>query len=115
MAFSGAELKRIENLVGNFVDTQRPPEQVRGRFDISFRVQSNSVEIFEIRAASDLQAAKTEHPIAKATYVAANDCWKIYYQRSDLKWHRYQPSPTTAMLEDFFVLVAEDEHACFFG
>ncbi|MGH8716972.1 MAG: DUF3024 domain-containing protein [Burkholderiales bacterium] len=31
------------------------------------------------------------HPVAKATYVKAQDVWKVFWQRADLKWHRYDP------------------------
>jgi uncharacterized protein Usg len=47
--------------------------------------------------------------------VKAQDVWRVFWQRADLKWHRYDPAPEVPSLEDFLQLVQEDKHACFFG
>ena len=40
--------------------------------------------------------------------------WKAYWQRADLKWHRYDPDPEVDTINDFIKLVEEDEFGCFF-
>jgi hypothetical protein len=37
------------------------------------------------------------------------------WQRADLKWHSYQPSPEVASVEEFLDVVQHDEYGCFFG
>jgi hypothetical protein len=56
-----------------------------------------------------------EHSIAKTTYNKSKLCWKIFWQRADLKWHRYPPCPEVASLEEFLDVVQKDDHNCFFG
>jgi len=52
---------------------------------------------------------------AKTTYVKKTGKWKVYWQRADLKWHSYQPTPEVDNLEEFLALVDRDEHGCFKG
>ena len=115
IALSEFECKRFERIVGAFIDKRRPPPHVRPKLDLGFRVAAHRVELFEIRPRFDRPSEKLEHPFAKATYVTAQDVWKVFWQRADLKWHRYDPAPEVASLEDFLHLVQEDKHACFFG
>ena len=58
---------------------------------------------------------KMEHPIAKTTYVKTRGIWKVYWQRADLKWHRYDPDAEVQNLEDFLAVVERDEGGCFYG
>ena len=53
--------------------------------------------------------------MAKGTLVKATGEWRVYWQRADLKWHRYDPAPSVASLDEFVKLVGEDENACFWG
>lgn len=57
---------------------------------------------------------KMEHPVAKATYVKSQAIWKIYWQRADLKWHRYEPDAEVGSLETFLAVVEKDEFGCFY-
>ncbi len=56
-----------------------------------------------------------EHPIAKATFVRSTALWKIFWMRSDLKWHGYEPLPVVGSIEKFLATVEKDEYACFWG
>ena len=56
-----------------------------------------------------------EEAVAKATYVKSRGIWKIYWQRADLKWHRYDPGPEVKTLEEFLEVLEKDEYACFYG
>jgi hypothetical protein len=46
-----------------------------------------------------------EHSIAKATYNKSKLGWKVFRQRADSKWHRLQPSPEVASVEEFLEVV----------
>ena len=115
MALSEFERKRFERIVGAFIEKRRPPPHVRPKLDLGFRVAGQSIELFEVRPRYDKPSEKLEHAFAKATYVKAQGVWRVFWQRADLKWHRYDPAPEVPSLEDFLVLVQEDKHACFFG
>ena len=115
MALSEFEQKRCEKLVGAYIQKRRPPAHIRPRLDIGYRVNGQSVEIFEIRPHWKKPDEKLEHSVAKATFVKAQAAWRVYWQRADLKWHSYEPAPLVESLEAFLILVEEDEHACFWG
>ena len=115
MAISEFEIKRVEKLVGQFVESKRPPSHIRNELDISFRISDQSFEIFEIRPQWDDPTKKTEGPIAKATYVKINKVWKLYWMRADLKWHNYKPFPTSKSLEKILEVIEQDPHGCFWG
>lgn len=115
MTLSEFEIKRCEKLVADFIERHRPPLRLRKDVDLAFRMKGKSIEIFETHANWRGKGKPIEHRIAKATYNKSNRCWKIFWQRADLKWHRYEPLPEVDAIEDFLMIVEEDDHACFFG
>ena len=115
MALNDIERKRIEKTVDAYIQKHRPPPHIRPQLDIGFRISGQSVEIFEIRPRWKEPSTKAEHPVAKATYVRRQDFWKIFWRRSDLKWHGYEPVPEVASIETFLAVVEKDEYACFWG
>ena len=115
MALSEFEAKRYKKLVREYVEKHRPPPHLRKQVDLSFRVKGQSVEIFEIRPLWNDPKKKIEEAVAKATYVKSRGIWKIYWQRADLKWHRYDPDPEVKTLEEFIEVLEKDEYACFYG
>ena len=116
MAFSEFEERRYSRIVERYVASRRPPPHVRPELDLGFRLSGQSVEIFEIRPAwKGSPGEKTEIPVAKTTYVKSQDTWKIFWQRADLKWHRYDPDQAVGTLEQALAIVDRDEYGCFFG
>jgi hypothetical protein len=115
MSLSELERKRIQKIVAVFIEKHRPEPHIRPNLDLSYRLVGQSIEIFEIRPIWNKPKEKIEIPIAKATYVKSRQCWRVFWQRSDLKWHSYQPNPEVRLVEDFLALVDQDEHGCFFG
>lgn len=109
------DTKRCEKLVAQFIEKRRPPPHVRGEVDLSFRINRQSVEIFEVRPNWLDRSKLQEHSIAKTTYNKSKRNWKVFWQRADLKWHSYIPYPEVASIEDFLAIVKKDEHGCFFG
>ena len=115
MALSEFEIKRCEKLLGQYVESRRPPVHIRNDLDLAFCIKGQSVEIFEIRPAWRGPGVKMESSVAKATYVKTRNVWKIYWMRADLKWHGYQPDPEVKSLEEFLEIVERDEYGCFYG
>jgi hypothetical protein len=115
VALSKFEQKQSERIVGAFIEKRRPPANLREQVDLGFRVVDQSVEIFEIRSQRSQPEVKREHAVAKATYVKTDAVWRVFWQRQDLKWRRYDPAPEGDSLEAFLRLVDEDKHACFWG
>lgn len=115
MALSEFEVKKCEQELEAFLKVHRPPAHMRSQLDLGYRISGHSVELFEIRPQWDNPAQMQELAVAKATFVKTQKCWKVFWQRGDLKWHRYDPAPTVQSLKEFLTLVGQDTHACFFG
>lgn len=115
MTLSEFDTKRCEKLVAQFIEGRRPPPHIRAELDLAYRINGQSVEIFEIRRHWRDESKKLEQPVAKATYNKSKQNWRVFWQRADLKWHSYKPSPEVESIEDFLALVQKDEQGCFFG
>lgn len=115
MAISEIEKVRCKKAMAEFLTAHRPPPEIRDQVDISYKMENQSVEIFEIRPYWEDPSIKTETPVAKTTYVKKSNRWKVYWFKSDMKWHGYPPCPEVKLFEEFLDLVAKDKHACFFG
>lgn len=115
MALSEFETRKVERAANEFLKIRRPPAEIRAEVDLEVRIAGQSVQIVEIRPHFLEPSRIMELPVAKATYVKKRQCWKIYWMRSDLKWHSYPPEPELRSIEDFFAVVDADEHSCFFG
>jgi hypothetical protein len=115
MAFDQFTYKRIETLTDEFIQKRRPPVDIRDQVDLSFRIDDQSVVIFEIRPLWDNPAEKIEGMIAKSTFVKSKKVWNIYWQRSDLKWHRYDLDSEVERFEEFLEVVDKDECCSFWG
>ncbi len=115
MTISEFVRKRIEKIMDEYLKRTRPPVHIRDELDIGYRIENQSVEIFEIRPAFNKPSEKIEHAVAKATYVKRSGIWKIYWMRADLKWHKYEPIPEVADLESFISVIEDDHYGCFYG
>jgi hypothetical protein len=107
--------RRAENAVAVFVAKRRPPLHLRSEVDLNYRFDGRTVEIFEIRPKWDNPAHKVEESVAKARYLKSRETWLVYWQRADLKWHKYEPVPEVRTVDAFLRLIDEDKHGCFFG
>jgi hypothetical protein len=115
MSFSEFEIKRVEKIVGQFVEKIRPNPEIRDKLDISFTIYDQSFEIIEVRPQWNDPSKKIEGSIAKGIYVKSTKTWKLYWKRVDMKWHSYKPFPETKSLEELLENIAQDEHGCFWG
>ena len=115
MAISEFEIKKCKREIEKFLSIRRPPVHLRNQVDFGYRIENQSVVLFEIRPEWRNPDNKLELPFAKATYVKKHKHWRIYWQRQDLKWHSYTPMPSVQYFEEFLSIVNEDDNACFFG
>lgn len=115
MAFTEIEQRRILNDMQEFLDRKRPPPHIRPKLDIGYRLEGQSLVIFEVRPDWQDETRTMENPVAKATFVKTRRCWKIFWMRADLKWHGYEPRATVRHLSDFLAEVEADPYVCFWG
>ncbi len=115
MAFTKTETAHIEDAMAEFLAKHRPPEKLRAKLDIAYRIKGQSVIIYEQRPIWDDSSEIIEEPVAKATYVRRESRWRVYWQRADMKWHYYYPQTEALFFEEFLALVEDDAEACFWG
>jgi hypothetical protein len=115
MAIDALQTVEIIAVMENFLEIKRPPEKIRHKVDLAYKIEGQSILIYEIRPRWDKPEELMESDIAKTTFVKSKQVWKIFWMRSDLKWHSYSPKPTVKQLKDFTALVAQDKSHCFFG
>lgn len=104
-----------ETAMEGFMAKRRPPPEIRPRLDLAFKIEGQSVTIYEVRPYWRDPTQTTESPVAKATFVRSVKRWRIFWQRADLKWHVYEPCAEVERIEDFLDLVHADERYCFWG
>ncbi|NQT78462.1 MAG: DUF3024 domain-containing protein [Bacteroidetes bacterium] len=115
MAFSNLQIREINLAASEFMKLRRPQEEIRDQVDLDYRIEGQSVYIFEIRPRWDKPEEKIESPIAKTTFVKAKNHWKIFWMRGNLKWYHYKPFPYVKKIAHFFEVVNKDELHCFWG
>jgi hypothetical protein len=115
VTFSEFETKRCAKAVAQWIEHRRPPPHLRGEIDLTFRMEHQSVEIFEVRANWRDKSKRVEHSVAKATYNKSKRNWRVFWKRADLKWHSYEPNPEVKTIENFIALVEKDIHGCFWN
>lgn len=115
MQLSEFEQAKIHKVVGDYIESHRPPLNIREKLDLTYKLDGQSVVILEVRPSFSDPKKKIEEFVAKATYVKRSENWKIYWQRSDMKWHRYEPVPEVTRIDEFLVILEEDKHCCFWG
>ena len=115
MALDVLQAAETINALEIFLDKRRPPEHIRDKLDLSYRIDQQSIIIFEIRPHWMKKGETIESPIAKATWVHTQNVWKIYWRRGNLKWYSYEPQPKVKTIKQFLNMVDEDSHGCFWG
>lgn len=115
MALELMNTVEIIEIMENYIAKVRPPEEIRAQLDISYRIENQSVILFEIRPVWDDNTRYLTLDYAKTTYDKTNSIWKIYWLRASLKWNLYEPNPAVKKLSEFLKIVDQDKFGCFKG
>ena len=115
MAIDALQTLDVIEAMENFIARIRPPEHIRPELDLGYKIENQSILVFEIRPQWDKPQVIRESPVAKTTFVKAKNHWKVFWMRADLNWHSYSPKPTVKTVKEFTKLVSEDKHHCFWG
>jgi hypothetical protein len=76
----------LEREIRESVEELRPPIHVRGKLDIGYSFNNQSLEIFEIRPRWNDEKIIDNSPIAKTRYNKSKKILKIYWKRANGKW-----------------------------
>jgi hypothetical protein len=105
----------VIEVMENYIEKIRPPVHIRHQVDISYKIEGQSVIVFEIRPRWNNPKELQECHIAKTSYVKSKNCWKIFWLRANLKWFSYTPNPEVTTLQEFIKIIEKDKHSCFWG
>ncbi|MEP4532966.1 MAG: DUF3024 domain-containing protein [Cyclobacteriaceae bacterium] len=94
----------------NYLIKRRPPEHIRQELDLAYRIEGQSVILFNIRPHWQNKEVTTEEMLAKTTWVHTQKVWKVFWMRGDLKWHGYEPQLEVKTIDQFLKLVDEDAY-----
>ena len=110
-------LKAVETIevLENFIELKRPPVDMRRDLDLAYRIDNQSVMIFSIRPYWMDKSKTMEEPIAKITWVHTQQIWKIFWMRSDGRWHGYEPLLHVDTIEEALQVIIDDKLGCFWG
>ncbi len=110
-------LKTVEiiEIMENYIEKVRPPENIRKQLDLSYRIEGQSVILTEIRPIWNNPIESYEHGYAKATFVKRKTVWKLFWLRANLNWYAYEPMPEVSTVEEFLEIVDKDDYHCFKG
>ena len=116
MPFSEIELRYIEDTVGKMCGRRSPP-LLRDELRIIYEVERLDVVVYEERPNWRDPKKWSRMGVAKFKYSRKDGKWKLFWMRSDSKWHRYEMGmPGGAKrLEELVKEVDNDPYGAFFG
>jgi len=115
MALTPQQIHDITKMMDIYIDRTRPSESIRHELDLGWRLENQSVFIFEIRPQWNNKKLIRTYDFAKATWIQNKKHWNIYWLRANLKWNRYEPLESTVNLQRFLIEVEKDPYGCFKG
>lgn len=99
-----------------FVDSLRPPMDIRHKVDIGYTYKDSVFVLFEIRPVFDSPGKFLHTSIAKARYVKSQKVWKLYWMRANLKWELYgEKGSSHRELSTVLEIIREDKFGAFWG
>jgi hypothetical protein len=114
MAFNDIEKQKIKKLVGGYC-SRWTPENRKDQLRYDYEIEKQNVIIFEIRPVWNNPNEITKSPFAKFAYVKSQKIWRLYWQRANGKWLRYESSAQIEQLENLIHEIDVDTYGCFFG
>lgn len=114
MALTDIERLKVEKTVGSLC-SEKTPQHLKNQLRFEYKIEKQSVIMYEVRPAWKNPSEFTRMPLAKLTYVRSENLWKLYWQRASGKWVSYEPKESSADLEDLVGEIGKDAHGCFFG
>ena len=100
-------------ILQNFMEENRPPEDIRPKLDLGFSYEKRCIELYEIRPDWRDNSIIRHHPFARIRFVQTQKRWFLFWHRASGKWQTYDPFPSSANLGDLLEVIDEDGYGCF--
>ena len=115
MAFTAEQLRDIKKMMDIHLQKIRPSEDIRPQLDSGWRIENQSVYLFDIRPQWNDPSIIHHYDYAKATWVQSQKHWKIFWLRANGKWEPYPILPELGNLQLFLLETENDPAGCFHG
>ena len=114
MALSELQQAQAAKLLDPICRPSDRPE-VRAQLLLGYRIERNSITLFESRVRYDNRTEWFESPVAKFQYVESIERWRLFCKFRDRKWRGYQPLPESRSLAELVAEVKRDPTGIFWG
>ena len=114
MVISEFEIFKIKKLAKEFCSARNKNFSTDQMYT-NYKLEDQTLFIFEVRPKWNDPSVKIEIMVAKLSYFKKEKLWKLYWQRQNMKWKLYEPSPNNTSLEPLLTELSSDPHACFWG
>ncbi len=105
---------RISELLTDYCEAT-VPQRVRDKVRLSFRIEGNVIDLFELRPRFRAPRQWQEESVARFRYVQSHRVWRLYCQYRDLRWHEYEPLFEARSFEELLTEVDKDPTGIFWG
>ncbi|HDU8609743.1 TPA: DUF3024 domain-containing protein [Morganella morganii] len=113
MAFNDTEVVQIKQCMNYFMEKRRPPKHIRDEHDLQYRIEDDSVIIFEVRQLS-WSTGRAEEMLAKITNNRNSNSWSLFWSTDNNEWRHYD-GRMIGSFSDAIKIIDEDEEHRFFG
>jgi hypothetical protein len=94
---------------------KRVPAAARSEVRVGYRVDGNTVILYEERPAFRPPHDWKETAVAKFRYAGTQGEWRLYCQHRDLRWHAYQARPASSSFAKLLDEIDADPSGIFWG
>jgi hypothetical protein len=105
MPFSSLETLEIIEAFENFLDPKRPAENLREEIDLDYRIEDSEIIIYEMRPRWHAGKELSEFPIVKISFIKSKNQWRVFWMKSDRKWHASHRYPYVNSVKEFLELI----------
>jgi len=105
---------RISELLTDYCEAT-VPQRVRDKVRLSFRIEGNVIDLFEVRPRFRVPRQWQEEGVARFRYVQSRRVWRLYCQYRDLRWHEYEPHFEARSFDELLTEVDQDPTGIFWG
>jgi len=105
---------KVESILESYCDRKVPIEH-RDKLRVCFKIEENSVTLYEERPAFMKPGTLVESNISNFQYDAKTSLWTLYCRDQYSHWHKYDVFDPSLDFDDLLQEVEEDPTGIFWG
>lgn len=113
MVFNDTEVTQIKQCMNYFMEKRRPPKHIRNEHDLQYRIEEDSVIIFDVRQLA-WSSGSVEEMLAKITINRVSNSWSLFWSTENNEWRHYD-AKMIGSFSDAIKIIDEDAIHRFFG